>query len=80
VLGGLGSLAGAIYGSVLIVLLPTWSSSLAGRLDLSRDVYANLPLAVYGAVLIVAMLAFPGGIQGGVRRGWTALRAGAARH
>jgi hypothetical protein len=27
----------------------------------------NLPLAVYGVVLIVAMLAWPSGIQGGLR-------------
>lgn len=67
ILGGLGSLAGAVYGSILLVVLPTWASNLAGTLHLSRNVYANLPLVVYGGVLIVAMLAFPTGIQGAVR-------------
>ncbi len=68
VVGGLGSLAGAVYGSLLLVLLPTWSSDLASSLSLSRDIYANLPLAVYGVVLILVMLLFPMGVQGLVRR------------
>jgi branched-chain amino acid transport system permease protein len=68
VLGGLGSLAGAVYGSVILVLLPTWSTNLASSLHLSRNIYANLPLAVYGLVLALVMLLFPQGIQGGVRR------------
>ena len=67
VLGGLGSLAGAVYGSVLVVLLPTWSSGLAESLNLSRDVYSNLPLIVYGVVLILVMLLFPRGLQGALR-------------
>jgi branched-chain amino acid transport system permease protein len=68
VLGGLGTIPGAVYGSILLVFLPTWSADLAGRMDLSRNVYANLPLAIYGAVLILVMLAFPAGLHGGVRR------------
>jgi branched-chain amino acid transport system permease protein len=68
VLGGLGTIPGAIYGSFLLVFLPTWSASLATELNLSRDVYANLPLAVYGAVLVLVMLAFPSGVQGALRR------------
>jgi branched-chain amino acid transport system permease protein len=79
VLGGLGSLAGAVYGSVLLVLLPNWSNSIADHLALSRNVSANLPLAIYGVVLIVVMLAFPGGIQSGVRRAVRAARGAAAR-
>ncbi|HST81228.1 MAG TPA: branched-chain amino acid ABC transporter permease [Kineosporiaceae bacterium] len=68
VLGGLGTIPGAVYGSFLLVFLPTWSASLATRLDLSRDVYANLPLAIYGAVLVFVMLVFPAGLQGGISR------------
>ncbi|MEV5301916.1 hypothetical protein [Amycolatopsis methanolica] len=30
--------------------------------------YANIPLVLYGLVLILVILAFPGGIQSGVRR------------
>jgi len=74
VVGGLGSLAGAVYGSLLLVLLPTWSSDLASTLNLSRDIYANLPLAVYGVVLILVMLLFPLGVQGLVRRALAKVR------
>jgi branched-chain amino acid transport system permease protein len=38
-------------------------------------VAANLPLAIYGLVLIAAMLAWPSGIQGGVRALGGRLRA-----
>jgi branched-chain amino acid transport system permease protein len=64
VLGGLGTLSGAVYGSLLLVFLPTWSADLAVALDLSRDVYANLPIAIYGVVLVLVMALFPSGIQG----------------
>ncbi|WP_435121965.1 branched-chain amino acid ABC transporter permease [Amycolatopsis thermoflava] len=68
VLGGLGSLAGAVYGAVIVTLLPNWSTDLAQQADLPRAVYANIPLVLYGLVLILVILAFPGGIQSGVRR------------
>jgi branched-chain amino acid transport system permease protein len=68
VIGGLGSLAGAVYGSILLVLLPTWSADLAQRLGLSLNIYSNLPLAVYGVVLVVVILGFPLGLQGALRR------------
>jgi hypothetical protein len=35
---------------------------------LSSSVGSNIPIAAYGAVLILVMLAFPQGIQGGLRR------------
>ncbi len=64
VIGGLGSLWGAVWGSIILVVLPVWTSNLAGNLNLSSDITNNLPLAVYGAVLVVAMLVLPRGIQG----------------
>jgi branched-chain amino acid transport system permease protein len=67
VLGGLGSLVGAIWGAAVLVLLPSWTNSLAHSFSLSGKVSANLPLAIYGLVLIGAMLIWPSGIQGGVR-------------
>jgi branched-chain amino acid transport system permease protein len=67
VLGGLGSLVGAVWGAAVLVLLPSWTNDIAHSFSLSTKVSANLPLAIYGVVLIVAMLAWPGGIQGGVR-------------
>lgn len=67
VLGGLGSLAGAAWGAALLVFLPNWTTDLAHSFSLSTKVSFNLPLAIYGMVLIVAMLVWPSGIQGGVR-------------
>ncbi len=67
VLGGLGSLAGAVWGAILLVFLPSWTTDLAHAFSLSNQVSFNLPLAIYGAVLILAMLIWPSGIQGGLR-------------
>jgi branched-chain amino acid transport system permease protein len=69
VFGGLGSLAGAVYGSILVVLLPTWSQDLTDALSIhSNKVSNNMPLMVYGVVLAVAMLAAPYGVQGALKR------------
>ena len=64
VLGGLGSLAGAVWGSLIIVLVPTYVTDVATSHGLSSSVAANIPVAAYGVVLIVVILLFPGGIQG----------------
>lgn len=79
VLGGLGSLAGAVYGAVLVTLLPNWSTNLAQAANLPRDVYANVPLILYGVVLIVVIVLFPGGIQSGVVRVGRLLRSAVQR-
>jgi branched-chain amino acid transport system permease protein len=68
VIGGLGSLPGALWGSLVIVLLPTFATDVATSHGLSSGVGSSIPLAVYGAVLILVMLVFPQGIQGGLRR------------
>jgi branched-chain amino acid transport system permease protein len=68
ILGGLGSLSGAVWGSLLLVLVPSWAADLGGAAHLSHDVASNLPLAIYGLVLIVVMIAFPGGMQEAFRR------------
>ena len=74
VLGGLGSLVGAVWGAALLVLLPTWTNDLTRSFSLSTNVSNNLPLAIYGFVLIAAMLLWPGGIQAGVRAVFSRLR------
>ncbi|HTU79919.1 MAG TPA: branched-chain amino acid ABC transporter permease [Solirubrobacteraceae bacterium] len=79
VLGGLGSQLGAIWGAAVLVLLPGWTDDLAHSFSLSAQVSANLPLAIYGVVLIGAMLAWPSGIQGGLRRIVALARANPAR-
>ena len=68
VLGGLGSLAGAVWGSLVIVLVPTYVTDVATSHGLSSSVAANIPVAAYGVVLIAVMLLFPHGIQGALRR------------
>lgn len=80
VFGGLGSLKGAVYGSILIVLLPTWSTDLSHHVSLSANVVHNLPTAVYGVTLIIAMLAFPFGLQGLFHRLWVRLREHLGEH
>jgi branched-chain amino acid transport system permease protein len=68
VLGGLGSLAGAVWGSLVLVLVPTYLQNLSTSHGLSAGASASVPIAAYGVVLIVVMLLFPAGIQGGIRR------------
>jgi branched-chain amino acid transport system permease protein len=64
VLGGLGSLTGALWGALALVYLPQWSDDIAHSFSLSNDVQSNLPLALYGIVLMVVIVAAPQGIQG----------------
>jgi branched-chain amino acid transport system permease protein len=66
VIGGLGTLPGAIWGSLVIVLVPTYATDVATSHGLSTTIASNIPVAAYGVVLILVMLAFPQGIQGGV--------------
>ncbi|HET6529609.1 MAG TPA: branched-chain amino acid ABC transporter permease [Actinoplanes sp.] len=66
VIGGLGRLSGAVWGALLLVVLPATTHSVTDSIDVSPAVAqrleGNLPLAIFGVVLIVVMLAAPGGI------------------
>ncbi|XTZ17262.1 branched-chain amino acid ABC transporter permease [Micromonospora echinospora] len=68
VVGGLGSLAGAFWGAVLLVALPDLTHTLTERLALppamAQRLEGNLPLAIFGITLVVVMIAAPGGVQG----------------
>jgi branched-chain amino acid transport system permease protein len=66
VIGGLGTLFGAIWGSLVIVLVPTYATDVATSHGLSTSIASNIPVAAYGVVLILVMLIFPQGIQGAV--------------
>ncbi|MGE5286886.1 MAG: branched-chain amino acid ABC transporter permease [Micromonosporaceae bacterium] len=68
VVGGLGSLAGAVWGSMLLVLLPTYATNVATSHGLSSSAGSNIPIIAYGVALVAVMLMFPNGIQGGLRR------------
>jgi branched-chain amino acid transport system permease protein len=68
VIGGLGSLAGAVWGSLLFVLVPGYLTNVSNSLGLSTGAASSVPIAAYGLVLILVMLIFPTGIQGAIRR------------
>ena len=61
VIGGLGSLAGALWGALLLVALPALAHTVTEGIDAQR-LEGNLPLALFGVTLVVVMLAAPGGI------------------
>jgi branched-chain amino acid transport system permease protein len=68
VLGGLGSLSGAIWGSILLVIVPTYLTNVATSHGLTQATSSSIPILAYGVVLILVMLAFPRGIAGGISR------------
>ncbi|MGH7765301.1 MAG: branched-chain amino acid ABC transporter permease [Candidatus Dormibacteraceae bacterium] len=80
VIGGLGTLPGAVWGALVIVFAPDWIGSLKDAVHLPSAVGNQLPLALFGLVFILAMLTFPHGIQGGLTRfwRWRAMRRGSA--
>jgi branched-chain amino acid transport system permease protein len=79
VIGGLGTLPGAVWGSLVIVLVPTYATDVATSHGLSATVASNIPVVAYGVVLILVMLIFPRGIQGGAGRLLRLIPAPAAR-
>jgi branched-chain amino acid transport system permease protein len=69
VLGGLGSLPGAIWGaSLVLVLVQTYLQNVAISHGLASSTSASIAVIAYGVVLVLVMLVFPAGIQGGLRR------------
>jgi branched-chain amino acid transport system permease protein len=72
VVGGLGSLAGAVWGSLLLVLLPWLTDMLSRAVSLppgpAQRLAGNLPLAIFGLLLIIVMIAAPSGVQGLLNR------------
>lgn len=69
VIGGAGTISGAVIGGVAVVWLPELSKHWAGALPLLADGDASaLSTAVYGAVLILVVFAMPGGIVTFLRR------------
>lgn len=73
VVGGLGSLTGAVLGSALLVFLPPLVTNLGTDVGLSDVQAAQLAPFAYGAVLVAVMLLAPQGAMGFVRS-WTRRR------
>jgi branched-chain amino acid transport system permease protein len=61
VIGGLGRLIGALLGAVLLVALPAVAHEI-GEASGSQRLEGNLALTFFGVVLVVVMLAAPGGL------------------
>jgi branched-chain amino acid transport system permease protein len=63
-IGGMGSLRGAIFGAILIGMLPSFISSLKPLLPAQFGAQFGLELFVYGAVLVGFVLLEPRGLNG----------------
>ncbi|WP_251152563.1 branched-chain amino acid ABC transporter permease [Cellulosimicrobium sp. Marseille-Q4280] len=78
VLGGLGSLRGAVIGAVLLVLVPWLAGLLADALpvpgDLAQRLDGNLAVLLFGVLLVVVMVAAPGGLTGALQSRSTSRR------
>ncbi|XVU30659.1 branched-chain amino acid ABC transporter permease [Actinoplanes sp. CA-054009] len=61
VIGGLGRLSGAVIGAFLLVALPAVAHEI-GEASGSQRLEGNLALTFFGVVLVVVMLAAPGGL------------------
>jgi branched-chain amino acid transport system permease protein len=79
VLGGLGSLYGAVWGAIAIVVLPYETNRIMSNVSLSpaesTRFLNNVPLAIFGAALILVAIALPGGLQGLFRRAGRLIRS-----
>jgi branched-chain amino acid transport system permease protein len=76
VIGGLGSLAGAVFGALLYEFLPIYSQEPpVGSFDFADQATP----VVFGVFLIVIMLLLPGGVISGIRRLWAFLVGALAR-
>jgi branched-chain amino acid transport system permease protein len=76
VIGGLGSLAGAIFGALLYEFLPIYSQQPpVGSFEFADQA----PSVVFGVFLIAIMLLLPGGVISGLRRLGAFIRGNLAR-
>jgi branched-chain amino acid transport system permease protein len=62
IIGGVGSVVGAFFGSAFIVLLPILLNVLAHTLQLPTSVASNLELMVFGALIIFFLIVEPHGL------------------
>jgi len=70
VLGGLGTLTGALLGSALLTFLPQAVTSWGTSAGLSDVRAAELAPVAYGLIMIAVILLAPAGIVGTLRRAW----------
>ena len=70
VLGGLGSLTGALLGAALLTFLPQAVTSVGVDLGLSAVQSAELAPLVYGVVMMLVILLAPAGLVGSLLGWW----------
>jgi branched-chain amino acid transport system permease protein len=70
VLGGLGSLFGALIGAALLTFLPQAVTGLGQNLGLTDLQSAQLAPLVYGLTLVLVILLAPAGLVGTIRDAW----------
>lgn len=75
VIGGMGSLLGAVWGAIFLIAVPDLTGGLASAYNLPSTIGNGLPLAIFSAALILSVLLFPRGLQGGLSRLGRYLRA-----
>ena len=68
VIGGLGSIAGAVLGAILIVTLPEVIRDLSGGRELFGLDFETGRIAIFGIMLILVMIYKPGGLLAARRR------------
>lgn len=68
VLGGIGSMWGALWAALAVVYLEIWATDIARAMDLSRDAENNLPILFFGVVLILVLRFWPLGVHGALQR------------
>ncbi|GAB3545291.1 branched-chain amino acid ABC transporter permease [Noviherbaspirillum agri] len=62
IIGGVGSIIGAFFGSAFIILLPILLNIVAHGLSLPTSVASNLELMVFGALIIFFLIVEPHGL------------------
>jgi branched-chain amino acid transport system permease protein len=68
VLGGMGSLAGAALGAVVLTLIPNLDAVIPGMSPRAVELLQDWNADIFGVILIVVMLFMPGGLAAGARR------------
>jgi branched-chain amino acid transport system permease protein len=66
VIGGTGTLVGAIWGGLLVVYGPIWLDDAIH--STTSNLGVNLPSMVFGALIVLVVIFFPEGIQGALNR------------
>ena len=67
VLGGRNSLLGAMIGAVILVWLPEFVLSVANEQGWDDQITNNAPNLMYGLLVVLVVLAVPGGIVGSIQ-------------